>query len=76
VPIDRRAAEPAPVDRASGNTPSTNARRGHEDRAEAQARGFGGRFENRLALRALLRRELDDQNGVLRRQADQVTKPI
>src|SRR3546814_7342868 len=44
--------------------------RGHQDRTEAQARGLDHRLAQRPAELALLDRELDDQDRVLRRQAD------
>jgi hypothetical protein len=45
--------------------------RGHHDRPEAQARRVERRLRGALALEEALLRELHDQDGVLRRQADQ-----
>ena len=71
VPIDWRAPAPAPVALTSGNTPSTKA-------SEVM---MMGRSRNRAAsmaasaalrpLRGILRGELDNQDGVFRRQPDQ-----
>ena len=44
---------------------------GHEDRAQPHPGGFGRRLEAVLAMLLVLARELDDQDGVLGRQADQ-----
>ena len=43
---------------------------GHQDRAEAQRAGFDRRLDQRLALRAQILGEFDDEDGVLCRQAD------
>ena len=46
----------------------------HEDRPQAQARSVQRSLHQRLALLELEFRELDDQDGVLRRQTDQHDK--
>ncbi len=43
---------------------------GHDDRAETQARGFDSGIAQRVAVFPQVLGELDDENGVLRRQAD------
>jgi hypothetical protein len=45
--------------------------RGHQDRAQARAGGVHGRFAGGGAFLLLLARELDDQDRVLGRQADE-----
>ena len=44
--------------------------RRHQDRAQSQLRGFHDGLAERLAFAAFLDRELDDQDRVLRRKAD------
>ena len=71
MPSDWRAALPAPVAKTSGVTPKTNAieviRIGRNRVSAALLRGFADRH----ARRAQLVGELDDQDRVLARQADQ-----
>ena len=45
--------------------------RGHQDRTQPQPARLDGRLHRRAARELELARELDDQDGVLRRQADQ-----
>jgi len=45
--------------------------RGHQDRAQAQLRPFKSRIRERFSVLVLILGELDDQNRVLRGQADQ-----
>jgi hypothetical protein len=59
----------------SGTTPRHEGQRGHHDRTEAQACRFERRLDRAHALFLLLCRELDDQDGVLRRQPDQHDQP-
>src|SRR6516164_4958432 len=49
--------------------------RGHHDRTKPQTGAFGGRFEQRNPMLALLLGELDDQNAVLGGQTDQYNHP-
>ena len=71
VPIERRAPAPAPVASISGSTPSTKASEvitiGRKRSRAALQRGL----DRALALEEALLRELDDQDRVLRREADQ-----
>ena len=70
VPMARWLAEPAPVDTTSGSTPRMKAieviRIGRKRRCTASQR----RLDQVLALRVQVLGELDDQDRVLRRQAD------
>ena len=75
VPIERRAPAPAPPASTSGKHTEHERERSHDDRPETQPRGFERGFEGREPLGLLLRGELHDQNGVLRRQADQDHQP-
>ena len=65
----RRGAGPAGLDQ--GEDAEDEGQGGHDDGAEAQAGAFQGGFQHVEAFRPLLGGELDDQDGVLRRQADQ-----
>ncbi len=70
VPMARWLAEPAPLARNSGSTPRMKASEvitmGRKRRCAAVQR----RFDRALALGLQVLRELDDQDRVLRRQAD------
>jgi nitric oxide reductase activation protein len=70
VPMARWLAEPAPAGDGQRQHAQHEGHRGHDDRAEAQVRGFQRRLDHALALRLQVLGELDDQDGVLGRQAD------
>jgi hypothetical protein len=74
VPISFSLSDPAPLASASGSTPSTKAidvmRIGR-----SRIWRLDGRVEQRSALLVQLARELDDEDRVLRRQADRRQQP-
>ena len=70
VPMARWLAEPAPLAMHQRQHAEDEGHRGHDDRAEAQVRRLQRRFDHALALRLQVLGELDDQDRVLRRQAD------
>ena len=70
VPMARWLAEPAPLASDQRQHAQDEGHRGHHDRPEAQVRGFQRRLDRALALRLQVLGELDDQDRVLRRQAD------
>ena len=71
VPTARRLAAPAPLGDDQRQQAEDEGEAGHHHRAEAQPRAFDRGLEDRLAVRALLHRELDDQDAVLGRERDQ-----
>ena len=75
VPSTRRAPEPAPVAIASGSGAEDEGERGHQDRPQAQARALDRRVHQWLAALVLELGELDDEDGILCRQADQHHQP-
>ena len=71
-PREARALAPALVAATNGTTPRMNAKRGHDDRAEARARGGRGGVQDRIAMdQAPFAGHLHDQDGVLRAECDQ-----
>ena len=71
TPMSRRLAAPAPVADDQRHDAKDEGEGSHQHGAEAQARPRHGRFRSAHAGLALLLGELDDQNRILRRQADQ-----
>ena len=71
VPTELRAAAPAPVAYASGSTPRMKAIEVIRIGRSRMRAGFDRGVDDRQALLAQLLGELDDQDRVLRRQADQ-----
>ena len=71
VPSDWRISAPAPVAIISGSTPRMKAKDVIRIGRKPHARGLGRRLEAVLAVLLVLPRELDDQDRVLGRQADQ-----
>jgi hypothetical protein len=65
VPIARWLAEPAPVAITSGSTPQMKASEVIRIGRKRRCAGFERRLDQRLALRAQVLGELDDQDGVL-----------
>ena len=71
VPTECRASRPAPLANDERHDAEDEGERRHQNRPQPDARGFDRRVGDRHAARAQLLGELDDQNAVLRRQADQ-----
>ncbi len=70
VPIACRAFAPAPVEMASGSHAEDERERRHQDRPQAEPRRVDDGVAERAALLLLGDRELDDQDRVLGRQAN------
>ncbi len=71
----RRAAAPAPVATHSGTQPKMNANEVIRMGRKAQLGPFERGLDHRLALLELRLRELDDEDGVLGREADEHDEP-
>jgi hypothetical protein len=75
VPMARWLAEPAPVASASGNTPRMKAIEVITMGRKRMRAASSGRVDGALALRLQVLGELDDQDRVLGRQADDGDQP-
>ena len=71
MPIERRAAAPAPVARTSGSTPRMKANEVMRIGPEPQPRRLDRRLDDRLALGPLLAGVFDDQDRVLAAERDE-----
>ena len=71
VPTARRLRRRRPLAITSGTRPEDEGEARHHHRAEAQPRALDRGLDDRLALLALLDRELDDQDRVLGGERDQ-----
>ncbi len=71
MPIERRAAAPAPVARTKRQDAENEGERGHDDRAEAQPRRFDRGVNDIEAERSLMARIFDDQDAVFAPERDQ-----
>ena len=75
VPSACRAPAPAPSAIASGTRAQDERERRHQDRPQPEPGAVQRRLLDRLALLALELGELDDEDGVLRREPDQHDQP-
>ena len=71
VPMIRRATRAGTGRAPERDTAEDERERGHDDRAQTETRAFERGFEQRRAAFVGELRELDDQDGVLRRETDQ-----
>ena len=72
TPSAWRISAPAPLAKASGRDAEDEGEGGHQDRPQPGAAGLrGGLVPLEAVLQLALAGELDDQDGVLGRQADQ-----
>ena len=71
VPMIRRATAPDPDARPERDAAEDEGEGGHDDRPQTQARAFERGFHEWLAAFVFELGELDDQDGVLRRETDE-----